>query len=113
MFWFILLGLVALGIIGLAIHDEEPGWLIMLVLVALFALMFGMSSFDSNRTADVFQTQKAYIETHVPDSVIEDAALTQKKIELNDWLYKAKYNKERFGYFSVYPKIVLELEPIE
>lgn len=43
----------------------------------------------------------------------EDAAITSKKIELNEWLYKAQYSKEHYGGWSLYPERVLELTPIE
>lgn len=61
----------------------------------------------------VFEQQKAYIETHIPKSDIEDAAITSKKVELNDWLYEAQFSKKIFGGWSEYSDKVLELEPIE
>lgn len=68
-------------------------------------------SFNSN--CDVFVQQKAYIESHVVENDVEDAALTTKKIELNDWLFKAQYSKARYGSWSLYPDAVMDLEPIE
>lgn len=46
-------------------------------------------------------------------SPVEDAALTSKKIELNEWLYDAQCSKSRFGSWSFYPESIFELEPIE
>lgn len=60
-----------------------------------------------------FERQKAYIETHVAKNDIEDAALTAKKIELNEWLYDVQLSKSRFGGWSFYPDSIFELEPIE
>lgn len=60
-----------------------------------------------------FERQKAYIETHVAKNDIEDAALTAKKIELNEWLYDAQLSKSRFGGWSFYPDSIFDLEPIE
>ena len=61
----------------------------------------------------VFEQQKAYIETHIPKDDIENAAITSKKVELNEWLYKAQFNKKNLGGWSMYSDKVLELEPIE
>ena len=60
-----------------------------------------------------FTKQKAYIETHEAKNAVEDAALTSKKIELNEWLYDAQCSKSRFGGWSFYPDSIFDLEPIE
>lgn len=60
-----------------------------------------------------FVQQSEYIQTHVPKDAIENAALTTKKIDLNDWLYNAQYSKRLFGVFSFYPDTVLALTPIQ
>ena len=57
--------------------------------------------------------QKAYIEMHEAKNAVEDAALTSKKIELNEWLYDAQCSKSRFGSWSFYPDSIFDLEPIE
>ncbi len=61
----------------------------------------------------VFEEQKRYIEGKGDCGVVEDAALTNKKIELNDWLYSAQMDRRRFGEWSVYPDSVLDMTPIE
>lgn len=60
-----------------------------------------------------FERQKAYIETHAVINSVEDAALTAKKIELNEWLYGAQMSKSRFGGWSFYPDSIFDLEPID
>ena len=60
-----------------------------------------------------FTKQKSYIETHEAKNAVEDAALTSKKIELNEWLYDAQCSKSRFGGWSFYPDSIFDLEPIE
>ena len=60
-----------------------------------------------------FIKQKAYIETHETTNPVEDAALTAKKIELNEWLYDAQLSKSRFGGWSFYPDSIFDLEPIQ
>ena len=64
------------------------------------------------RKVDVFQLQKAYIESASKDD-IQNAALTMKKVELNDWLYNAQYRRNRFSDWDIWPESILELEPIE
>ena len=68
---------------------------------------------DVPRSINNFTKQKAYIETHEVKNAVEDAALTSKKIELNEWLYDAQCSKSRFGSWSFYPESIFELEPIE
>lgn len=62
---------------------------------------------------DRFERQGEYLSEHEAFSQIEDAALTAKKVELNDWLFGAQSSAARFGNWSVYPDSVLNLEPIE
>ena len=50
---------------------------------------------------------------HEAKNAVEDAALTSKKIELNEWLYDAQCSKSRFGSWSFYPDSIFDLEPIE
>jgi uncharacterized membrane protein len=61
---------------------------------------------------NLFEQQSEYIQNHVPDDYIENAALTNKKIELNEWLYGAQWRKEKFGTFSFYPETIFDLRPI-
>ena len=121
-------------------RKEMITWIIIfLVLIALCALLWSIDSFDFLEVGllgiitgvlwliivvlgctvfipqeiNQFTQQQAYLETHIPDNSIEDAALTQKKIELNAWLYDTQFKKVRYGIFSWYPESVLELEPID
>lgn len=68
---------------------------------------------ELNHECNAYIRQKAYIEKHVAANAAEDAGLTSKKIELNDWLYSAQLRKIEFGAWSLYPDVVVELEPIE
>lgn len=83
-----------------------------LAAVALFVSILAIF-FVNPKEIRVFEQQKAYIETHIPKNDIEDAAITSKKVELNEWLYKAQFNKKNLGGWSMYSDKVLELEPIE
>lgn len=96
-----------------------PDWLYLMscITAILAAVMLFIStlaiSFICPKEIIVFEQQKAYIETHIPKNDIEDAAITSKKVELNDWLYEAQFSKKIFGGWSIYSDKVLELEPIE
>ena len=70
---------------------------------------YGMAPLEMS----VFEEQKQYIEGKGGFGAVEDAALTNKKIELNNWLYSAQAERRRFGEWSVYPDSVLEMTPIE
>lgn len=119
MYWLILLPLL----LGLSIYSiaktDFMDWLhstsyITAILVAVI-LFFSITTifFMNPKEISVFEQQKAYIETHIPKNDIEDAAITSKKVELNEWLYKAQFSKKNLGGWSMYSDKVLELEPIE
>lgn len=121
MYWLIVSPLL-LGLSIYFIAKTDPycsDWLyLMSHITAIFAFVALLISilgifFISPKEISVFEQQKAYIETHVPESNIEDAAITSKKVELNEWLYKAQFNKKSLGGWSMYSDKVLELEPIE
>lgn len=60
-----------------------------------------------------FLQQKEYMETHEAVNDRGDAALTAKKIDLNDWLFQAQYLQDRFGGWSGYPESIQDLAPIQ
>ena len=80
------------------------------VILVLVMLIQGLSI--SNEIS-VFEKQSAYLQTHEVVDPVENAAITNKKIELNDWLYSAQWAKNKFGVFSMYPDSVWDLEPIQ
>nr|UVX52221.1 MAG: hypothetical protein [Bacteriophage sp.] len=84
---------------------------IIIVMLSILVILFGVLNVP--RSINNFTKQKAYIETHEVKNAVEDAALTSKKIELNEWLYDAQCSKSRFGSWSFYPESIFELEPIE
>lgn len=84
------------------------------IIVALCIFLFcPIIRVCENAKIDSYIRQKAYIESHIAENAIEDAALTSKKIELNDWLFEAQSSKKRLGNWSLYPDTVMELTPIE
>lgn len=62
---------------------------------------------------NVFQRQKAYLAEHVVSDPMENAALTTKKLELNDWLYKSQFAATNYRVWTFYPDEILALTPIE
>lgn len=76
-------------------------------------VVFTVGELQTPQEINTFTKQKAYIETHETTNPVEDAALTTKKIELNEWLYDAQLSKSRFGGWSFYPDSIFDLEPIQ
>lgn len=85
------------------------GGVVSFVAIAFFAV----GSVVAPREVNAFAQQKEYIESRVAADAVENAALTNKKIELNEWLYNAQYSKQHFGGWSFYGDDVFELAPIE
>lgn len=84
---------------------------IIVVVMAVVVILVGV--LETPQSINNFNRQKAYIEMHEAKNAVEDAALTSKKIELNEWLYDAQCSKSRFGGWSFYPDSIFDLEPIE
>lgn len=84
---------------------------IIAVVVAVIVILTGV--LETPQSINNFTKQKSYIEMHEAKNAVEDAALTSKKIELNEWLYDAQCSKSRFGGWSFYPDSIFDLEPIE
>lgn len=119
MYWLILLPLL----LGLSIIIKTgpycSDWLYLMshiaAILAIVALIITIPTITLICPQEIttFEQQKAYIETHIPKDDIEDTAITSKKVELNEWLYKAQFSKKNLGGWSMYSDKVLELEPIE
>lgn len=84
---------------------------IIAIVTAVVVILVGV--LETPQSINNFNRQKAYIEMHEAKNAVEDAALTSKKIELNEWLYDAQCSKSRFGSWSFYPDSIFDLEPIE
>lgn len=115
---------IVVGIIGICVSHWLEGKIdfflcllaveaisIIAIVTAVVVILVGV--LETPQSINNFNRQKAYIEMHEAENAVEDAALTSKKIELNEWLYDAKCSKSRFGSWSFYPESIFELEPIE
>ena len=82
---------------------------------ALFAsIALPVSYAQEKEEIAVFEQQKYYIEEVVPTLPDTDNyAITQKRVELNQWLYEIQYRYEHYRFFFFIPKDVMELEEIK
>ena len=124
---FVLIGLAIIAIASIIVRFACSYWISyswedaldliavisICILVISGAIISGFAFIAVPRDIEIFERQKAYIESHVADNQIEDAALTTKKIELNEWLYNAQYCKNKYGNWSLFPDSVQTLTPIE
>jgi hypothetical protein len=110
--------LVVVGIVLIIVSKKNyEDYTIPIVIAFFIALMIGLVfpilAFQNRQEVSVFNQQSAYIQSHNVVDPVENAAITNKKIELNDWLFKAQWAKEKFGIFSFYPPSVLDLKSIQ
>lgn len=127
MFWWILLGvsgvvlivgiiLVIIGNVKCIDCDTAGAVMAGISFIVLFfsgVIIFAICFIDNKEIA-TFISQKEYFETVVPTLPDSDNyALTQKKIELNEWLYEAQYEKKYYPFFSLYSDKILELTEIQ
>ncbi len=120
--WWILSGALIVASIAIIYIGARYWWddtvsvllgsiLMAIGLVTLLIAIFGMVG--APQSINYYIKQKEYIETHVAIDPIENAALTNKKIELNSWLYGAQYSNANWGGWSFYPDSVQQLKPIQ
>ena len=122
MMWWIILAILVVATIVFFILDHNidlwTEWpfacaVISLILSLAVLIVCVTGSIAPTAKIDRFERTKAYVESHVSSSLLEDVSITTKKIELNQWLFGAQANKATFGAWSFYPESVLDLEPIE
>lgn len=115
---------IVFGIIGICVSHwlfENKDFSLCLLVVQAISIIAVVTAgvvifvgvLETPQSINNFNRQKAYIEMHEAKNAVEDAALTSKKIELNEWLYDAQCSKSRFGSWSFYPDSIFDLEPIE
>jgi len=123
MFWYVLIAIcVVLTIIGIIMSCKSDNYDINLlgnliaasfgIVLVILLIIIPIANISSKQSIEIFKQQKQYIESHVAKNDIEDAAITTKKIELNEWLYNAQYAKKNYSIFVFYGDEVLKLEVI-
>lgn len=119
--WYIVLAVLVLIGTAAAIYERNnyADWCILVYIAAfslVFLMLFLLPLLAISTKADValYERQKAYIENHVPVDPIENAAIINKKIELNEWLFTAQYSKSRFGdTWTFTPSDIADWQPIQ
>ena len=96
---------------------NDTGWgvfgVIMIVITVVLIIMVATSPIGVRMGIGQFQSQKTYIESHVSKDPLEDATITNKKIEMNSWLFVAQQSQKNYGIFTFYPETIWDLEPIQ
>lgn len=118
--WIILIVVSILIIIAACVIDKTYMDILpfIMVLIAAFTIFISLIAmplnyFGERENISLFKNQKEYIELHQSNSDVEDAAITTKKIELNEWLYRAQYSKKHYDGWTYYPDEILEMKPIQ
>lgn len=89
-----------------------------LLLIGIFAffisgLLLIIVPISCQQELDLFLNQKEYIANYNSTTEYDIAAIANKKIELNEWLYRVQYTKEHYPICSFFGDEILELEPIK
>jgi hypothetical protein len=113
LFWTLAVLILVAGLAAFFFLRHEPDIACICLVFLLFVPIPIAAGIDQRINTRVFQEQKAYIETYTPEDPLENAALTTKRVELNEWLFNAQTRRSAFGFASLYPAEVLELEPIK
>lgn len=80
----------------------------------LFSIIISFSEDnEEEHFIEVFNENKQYIESNISENKIENASLTNKKIELNNKLYDLQYYSKHFRIFQFKADEILELEEIK
>lgn len=128
MFWYILLGILAiivivgilLWIFGNRIWSGTmalSGMVIsicfgLLMMIVVFAIPMQKKQYKEEINS--FKKQKEYIEQIAPTlPTTDNYALTIKRIEQNEWLYDVQYKYENYKFWYLIPDEIMELTPIE
>lgn len=113
-----LLGIVIFVILSITMKKYEArdyAAFFAIICVIPFLLSFTIGIIEVTevpKKVDAFILEKAYIEAADPSDPAENAALTERALELNKWLFEAQADRKHSGWISSYPEVVLDLEPI-
>ena len=97
--------------------SNDTGWgaigVLMAIVTVVLAITVATSPIGVRMSIGEFQSQKTYIESHVSKDPLEDATITNKKIEMNSWLFVAQQSQKNYGIFTFYPDSIWNLKPIQ
>jgi high-affinity Fe2+/Pb2+ permease len=119
--WIYILGLLlAVGIVGVLLYkytySDGFATTLMILGFGLFLLVgvwTGGKTIENQMKMAEISTTKIYSETSVSEGYWGDTSLGFKKYDLNRWLQSAKISKLTYGDWSLYPKDVLGIAPIQ
>ena len=108
---------VALVVIKAVLNCYNYDWLAIPALLcgaaaAFILLICAACSISAPREMYLFEQQKEFLENYEPTDAVENAAITAKIAELNEWLFSARYSVENWPAWTFYDEAVLDLEPI-
>lgn len=112
----VLLGAVFVGILISIVTDGEDDGAGVIVAFAFFVIwifIVGLGTLDNKSDTAEFISFTAYTEMYGEYDGFTSDLIIQEKIEKNRWLFDAQASREIYGIFSLYPKEVTELEPIQ
>lgn len=98
--------------------DRTKAFLFVFVVCILFAITFAACGAVAIKGAEAdyeqfLATQDVFEQVYVAENELENIKLTEKIIEMNQWLVEAKASKKTYGCFSRYYYLNVEdLEPI-
>ena len=127
--WYVVFALIPILIIGITLLissnfttsvekevalEGSGGGITVITIVALIILI-GLAitlPLQAKQEYETYiSTQEMVEEIYDEDSTLENAGLTNKIIELNNWLTKARASKEVYGNWSMY--YLLDLESLD
>ena len=119
--WYIVLAVLVLIGTAAAIYERNnyddwciPVYIAAFTLVFLMLFLLPLLAIETKADVALYERQKAYIENHVPVDPIENVAIINKKIELNEWLFTAQYSKSIFGdAWTFTPSYIADWQPIQ
>ena len=119
--WYIVLAVLVLIGTAAAIYERNnhddwciPVCIAAFILVFLMLFLLPLMAIETKADVALYERQKAYIENHVPVDPIENVAIINKKIEINEWLFTAQYSKSIFGdAWTFTPSDIADWQPIQ
>lgn len=83
-----------------------------IAIASIAILIWGVGSTSYMADLNQFKTQKVYMESH-REETMQNATMTMKKIEYNEWLVNEQYWYNNYYVLSFADKEIMELDPIE
>ena len=119
--WIVLVVSVGLMVLAWLVTKWNDDLIVTQVLLGTFAMLGIIISsmviiftpIKNKQELYKFKAMTEYYQTHSADNKLEDVSITQKKVELNEWLAESKFMKIEYPFWSFIPDEVLDLKPIE